>query len=109
MGWLQMLTNPYIRSSYCRPYEAVCLLLFPALNTTDDCIGDPAVIHPFLAEIGKDKRKSSEGILDTGSAALHLAIRCASGACLCRSTKGDIDWRDSLDRGSATVSQGHFS
>ncbi|KAF9005365.1 hypothetical protein BDZ89DRAFT_584190 [Hymenopellis radicata] len=42
--------------------------------------GDPAVIHPFLAEIGKDKRKSSEGILDTGSAALHLSIRCASAS-----------------------------
>ncbi|THU98961.1 hypothetical protein K435DRAFT_720157 [Dendrothele bispora CBS 962.96] len=42
--------------------------------------GDPALIHPFLAEIGKDKRKSLEGneSIDTGSAALHLAIRCGS-------------------------------
>ncbi|KAK7457229.1 hypothetical protein VKT23_010531 [Stygiomarasmius scandens] len=42
--------------------------------------GDPALIHPFLAEIGKDKRKSLEGNenIDTGSAALHLAIRCGS-------------------------------
>ncbi|KAJ7266384.1 hypothetical protein B0H12DRAFT_1321005, partial [Mycena haematopus] len=53
--------------------------------------GDPALIHPFLAEIGKEKRKSagtgadqqrtggtSNGDLDTGAAALHLAIRCAS-------------------------------
>lgn len=51
-------------------------------------IGDPALIHPFLAEIGKDKRKSAEpgspsgsvvGYIDTGAAALHLAVRCASG------------------------------
>ncbi|KAJ7595383.1 Oxysterol-binding protein-domain-containing protein [Mycena floridula] len=40
--------------------------------------GDPALIHPFLAEIGKDRRKSAQGNLDTGAAALHLAIRCAS-------------------------------
>ncbi|KAF7368671.1 Oxysterol-binding protein [Mycena venus] len=50
--------------------------------------GDPALIHPFLAEIGKEKRKSADqqrssggGVssnLDTGAAALHLAIRCAS-------------------------------
>ncbi|KAL0565505.1 hypothetical protein V5O48_016524, partial [Marasmius crinis-equi] len=40
--------------------------------------GDPALIHPFLNEISKDKRKSTDGDLDTGAAALHLAIRCAS-------------------------------
>ncbi|KAG6815728.1 hypothetical protein H0H93_009123, partial [Arthromyces matolae] len=43
--------------------------------------GDPAQIHPFLDEIGKDKRKSStpsESDIDTGAAALHLAIRCAT-------------------------------
>ncbi|KAL1719000.1 Oxysterol-binding protein-domain-containing protein [Schizophyllum commune] len=42
--------------------------------------GDPALIHPFLAEIGKDRRKSvdKDGDLDTGAAALHLAVRCAS-------------------------------
>ncbi|KAJ7150479.1 Oxysterol-binding protein-domain-containing protein [Mycena crocata] len=51
--------------------------------------GDPALIHPFLTEIGKEKRKSAEqrsangpatpaAHLDTGAAALHLAIRCAS-------------------------------
>ncbi|KAJ7929621.1 Oxysterol-binding protein-domain-containing protein [Mycena leptocephala] len=57
--------------------------------------GDPALIHPFLAEIGKEKRKSSDlragatgstngskdsgaSDIDTGAAALHLAIRCAS-------------------------------
>ena len=44
-------------------------------------LGDPASIHPFLAEIGKDRRKSVDGStdLDTGAAALHLAVRCASG------------------------------
>ncbi|KAJ7474889.1 Oxysterol-binding protein-domain-containing protein [Mycena latifolia] len=61
--------------------------------------GDPALIHPFLTEIGKEKRKSADQrnnnqrsktlpaptapsttntSLDTGAAALHLAIRCAS-------------------------------
>ncbi|KII83915.1 hypothetical protein PLICRDRAFT_702189 [Plicaturopsis crispa FD-325 SS-3] len=40
--------------------------------------GDPALIHPFLTEIGKDRRKSAEGEVDVGAAALHLAIRCAS-------------------------------
>jgi len=42
--------------------------------------GDPALIHPFLAEIGKDRRLSveSDNDLDTGAAALHLAVRCAS-------------------------------
>jgi len=43
--------------------------------------GDPALIHPFLTEIGKDRRasleSSAEGI-DTAAAALHLAIHCAS-------------------------------
>ncbi|KAG7449557.1 uncharacterized protein BT62DRAFT_985148 [Guyanagaster necrorhizus] len=42
--------------------------------------GDPALIHPFLAEIGKDKRKSAEQNFDTGAAALHLAVRCGSVA-----------------------------
>ena len=41
--------------------------------------GDPTVIHPFLAEIGKDRRKSVDGDIDTGAAALHLAVRCGSG------------------------------
>ncbi|KAJ8082725.1 hypothetical protein PM082_008581 [Marasmius tenuissimus] len=40
--------------------------------------GDPALIHPFLNEISKDKRKSTDGNFDTGAAALHLAIRCGS-------------------------------
>ncbi|KZT24322.1 hypothetical protein NEOLEDRAFT_1170159 [Neolentinus lepideus HHB14362 ss-1] len=40
--------------------------------------GDPALIHPFLTEIARDRRKSEEGGVDVGAAALHLAIRCAS-------------------------------
>ncbi|ESK93404.1 oxysterol-binding protein [Moniliophthora roreri MCA 2997] len=40
--------------------------------------GDPALIHPFLNEISKDKRRSIDGDFDTGAAALHLAIRCGS-------------------------------
>ncbi|KAK7052593.1 Oxysterol-binding protein [Favolaschia claudopus] len=47
--------------------------------------GDPTLIHPFLTEIGKEKRKSAgQGSgtpgsqIDTGAAALHLGIRCAS-------------------------------
>ncbi|KAI0757752.1 Oxysterol-binding protein-domain-containing protein [Daedaleopsis nitida] len=40
--------------------------------------GDPARIHPFLTDITKDRRTSSESDLDLGAAALHLAIRCAS-------------------------------
>ncbi|KAF4610323.1 hypothetical protein D9613_010281 [Agrocybe pediades] len=41
--------------------------------------GDPAVIHPFLAEISKDKRNSGDGSdIDTAAAALHLAVRCGS-------------------------------
>ncbi|KAI0668755.1 Oxysterol-binding protein-domain-containing protein [Trametes maxima] len=40
--------------------------------------GDPARIHPFLADINKDRRTSSESDVDLGAAALHLAIRCAS-------------------------------
>jgi oxysterol-binding protein 1 len=43
------------------------------------CLGDPAAIHPFLAEISKDKQKFADGNVDTGAAALHLAIRCGSG------------------------------
>ena len=43
--------------------------------------GDPTAIHPFLAEISKDRRKSVDGDIDTGAAALHLAVRCGSGAC----------------------------
>ncbi|TCD62525.1 hypothetical protein EIP91_006775 [Steccherinum ochraceum] len=40
--------------------------------------GDPAQIHPFLADIGRDRRGSSDGDVDFGATALHLAIRCAS-------------------------------
>ncbi|KAF7419563.1 hypothetical protein PC9H_002154 [Pleurotus ostreatus] len=43
--------------------------------------GDPALIHPFLSEISKDSKDTSlatSDALNTGAAALHLAIRCAS-------------------------------
>lgn len=40
--------------------------------------GDPSLIHPFLTEISKERRGSQDGDLNTGAAALHLAIRCAS-------------------------------
>lgn len=44
--------------------------------------GDPAQIHPFLAEINKDRRSSIDGDIDTGAAALHLAVRCGTGKSL---------------------------
>lgn len=43
-------------------------------------VGDPALIHPFLAGIANERRASRESESDLGAAALHLAIRCASGA-----------------------------
>ncbi len=48
------------------------------LLVTEVPICDPAQIHPFLAEIGRDRRTSAEIDVDLGAAALHLAIRCAS-------------------------------
>ncbi|KAG2367637.1 Oxysterol-binding protein-domain-containing protein [Suillus spraguei] len=59
------------RSDATEPLHQVKLL--SALRS-----GDPALIHPFLAEIGKERRKSVDGDINTGAAALHLAIRCAS-------------------------------
>ena len=44
--------------------------------------GDPARIHPFLADFTKERRASSESSdVDLGAAALHLAIRCATCKC----------------------------
>ncbi|KAI9062281.1 hypothetical protein FKP32DRAFT_1629749 [Trametes sanguinea] len=40
--------------------------------------GDPARIHPFLTDLSKERRTSTDGDVDLGAAALHLAIRCAS-------------------------------
>ncbi|KAF8519178.1 Oxysterol-binding protein-domain-containing protein [Gautieria morchelliformis] len=40
--------------------------------------GDPALIHPFLNEISRDRSKSADSTVQLGAAALHLAIRCAS-------------------------------
>ena len=42
-------------------------------------LGDPALIHPFLAGLGKDRSSTRDNETDLGAAALHLAIRCASG------------------------------
>ena len=77
-------SNHCIKSSSCRPFAVV-----GATNRSgeleidvDGETGDPTAIHPFLAEISKDRRKSVDGDIDTGAAALHLAVRCGSGACL---------------------------
>lgn len=43
-------------------------------------LGDPALIHPFLAGLGKGHDSGAEN--DLGAAALHLAVRCASGVTL---------------------------
>ncbi|KAF7325030.1 Oxysterol-binding protein [Mycena kentingensis (nom. inval.)] len=86
-------TTSSVHSSDAALPEALSQVkLLNALRT-----GDPALIHPFLAEIGKEKRKSADqraagstsalnrsstdknpSSIDTGAAALHLAIRCAS-------------------------------
>ncbi|KAA1466569.1 hypothetical protein DENSPDRAFT_831423 [Dentipellis sp. KUC8613] len=42
--------------------------------------GDPALIHPFLTEFDKERRKSQDPDADAAASALHLAIRCASTA-----------------------------
>lgn len=74
------MTSPYktpsvyshgAASSTVEPLQQVKLL--SALRS-----GDPSLIHPFLAEISKERRGSQDGELNTGAAALHLAIRCAS-------------------------------
>lgn len=43
--------------------------------------GDPALIQPFLDEISRARAGQIDGSEDynMGAAALHLAIRCASG------------------------------
>lgn len=59
----------------------VCLLTFTAYDIlTTFSTGNPALIHPFLAEIGLERRSESdsESSIATAAAALHLAIRCAS-------------------------------
>jgi hypothetical protein len=49
-------------------------------KTKRPILGDPALIHPFLAGLGKDRTATRDSEADLGAAALHLAIRCASGA-----------------------------
>ena len=51
-----------------------------SLNPKNPILGDPALIHPFLAGLGKDRNSTRDNETDLGAAALHLAIRCASGA-----------------------------
>lgn len=68
-------------SSYYRRSEAVSnyVEFFVGRSGVLICIlGDPVAIHPFLAEINKERRNSVDGDLDTGAAALHLAVRCGS-------------------------------
>lgn len=76
----QTQQNPFIKSNCCRRFVVVRnhLSLLPS-HSKPSSSGDPALIHPFLAEIGKERRKSVDGDINTGAAALHLAIRCASG------------------------------
>jgi oxysterol-binding protein 1 len=50
-------------------------------STNPQHLGDPALIHPFLAGLGKGHNGGGEN--DLGAAALHLAVRCASGVPLC--------------------------
>ena len=61
------------------PYSAAPINHYPTL-------GDPALIHPFLAGLGSHNHHDggeNGGENDIGAAALHLAVRCASGAPLC--------------------------
>jgi hypothetical protein len=62
-----------LRSGNHTSFDRTCVLWLT------ECLGDPAAIHPFLVEISKDKQKFADGGVDTGAAALHLAIRCGSG------------------------------
>ena len=57
-------------------------IIFPigSVNQKNPILGDPALIHPFLAGLGKDRNSTRDNETDLGAAALHLAIRCASGA-----------------------------
>ncbi|KAF8344941.1 Oxysterol-binding protein-domain-containing protein [Amanita rubescens] len=52
----------------------------PPDTVADPVFHYPALIHPFLAEIGKDSTRPSDApaALNTAAAAVHLAIRCAS-------------------------------
>lgn len=62
-----------LRSGIYHSFRRICV---PRLIQS---AGDPAAIHPFLIEISKDRQKSADGDVDTGAAALHLAVRCGSG------------------------------
>ncbi|EIN03462.1 hypothetical protein PUNSTDRAFT_147045 [Punctularia strigosozonata HHB-11173 SS5] len=71
-------SNASVRSDVSGPAEPLYQVkLLAALRS-----GDPAQIHPFLADIGKDQsRRASTSTLGDSSlapAALHLAIRCGT-------------------------------
>ena len=76
-------SNPSTKLNFYLLYVAVFILFIGPVPFVVlwliKCSGDPAAIHPFLVEISKDKQKSADGSVDTGAAALHLAIRCGSG------------------------------
>ena len=73
-------SNPSTKLNFYLLYVAVFVLHLTAfILLLTEGSGDPAAIHPFLVEISKDKQKSADGSVDTGAAALHLAIRCGSG------------------------------
>jgi hypothetical protein len=77
--------SPYIRLNYSprsEPASSRPSRSF-SISNVDSFLGDPALIHPFLAGLSKDRNTSRDGESDLGAAALHLAIRCASGAPLC--------------------------
>lgn len=82
----QDLQSLFTKSSYYQPFAVASIGSQKVSRFRSHApplpLGDPALIHPFLAEIGKDRRKSTEDDLDTGAAALHLAVRCGSGASL---------------------------
>ena len=84
-----------------------------SLNPTVPYIypGDPAIIHPFLADLGKERSRrsqdSSSSNTDLGALALHLAIRCASSAFLsrysCKRFANPLLWRMKHRRNRSTA------
>jgi hypothetical protein len=83
------------KTSICSQIRCVSLFCFrscipqhqsAALINHFPTLGDPALIHPFLAGLGKNHDGGGEN--DLGAAALHLAVRCASGIPIC-----SLSWR----------------
>jgi hypothetical protein len=92
--------SPYIRLNYSPPSEPASSRpsRSVSISNVNPFLGDPALIHPFLAGLSKDRNTSRDGESDLGAAALHLAIRCASGAPLCA-----ISWSLSYSSSAETV------